>query len=156
MTPLHEDSSQDHVHVGSMLRHELNYTVDVTDRLPCHLCGDYQARERWILIGRRYNLNPIDLTTICNSFAKPAIDILQPVDEIPESCWIEQNWIQTYDDVPFVATPMRFHEFPRVGSTRASVYLMGTMNVLIKRLHQQAMLATPLSQMTAAYTSCHI
>mmetsp|Transcript_9511 Transcript_9511/g.38829 ORF Transcript_9511/g.38829 Transcript_9511/m.38829 type:complete len:277 (-) Transcript_9511:28-858(-) len=55
-----------------------------------------------------------------------------------------------------VTKPVRYHEFPRVGSTRASVYLMGTMNVFIKRVHPQAMLETPSSQGTTAYTSCHI
>mmetsp|Transcript_9514 Transcript_9514/g.38836 ORF Transcript_9514/g.38836 Transcript_9514/m.38836 type:complete len:139 (-) Transcript_9514:253-669(-) len=130
MSPPHMDSFQDHMQVGSMLRHELNYTVDNMDRLPCHLCGDYQARERWILIGKRYNLSPIDVTSICNSFVKPALDILQPVEEIPSTCWIECDWTQTYHDVLHVTNPVHYHEFPRVGSTRASVYLMGTMNVL--------------------------
>ena len=51
-TPPNREYAQDHYAAASQIQ-RYGYDLTVTDQFPSDLCGDIQARVRWILIGRR-------------------------------------------------------------------------------------------------------
>mmetsp|Transcript_11505 Transcript_11505/g.14115 ORF Transcript_11505/g.14115 Transcript_11505/m.14115 type:complete len:643 (+) Transcript_11505:252-2180(+) len=132
------DRFEPQLHIAHKLRAK-HYTVDVLDQVPTHLCGDYQARLRWILVARRHNTGILDLTAICNSPAPQLIQVLDPVHKIPSSLWLPNlNWNSIFKDGYLIETPTTFSEFPRSPSTRCTYYEFGLLTDLIYRLYQQA------------------
>ena len=89
MTPPNKDHFQDHAAVARSIE-DLGYEVEVTDEFPADLCGDYQGRKRWILIGRRKNgqLKPFKMFDKLQRLPKPLNDILDAPEDIDDSRWV--------------------------------------------------------------------
>mmetsp|Transcript_3777 Transcript_3777/g.7694 ORF Transcript_3777/g.7694 Transcript_3777/m.7694 type:complete len:393 (+) Transcript_3777:720-1898(+) len=135
MTPPHKESYRGHLDLAVAIRTRLGYTVNVVDRFPTYLCGDYQARERWILLGRRYNVEHLDILTVCTQFAQPIYNVLDRLEDIKPSQWIDEPWTQVYIDTVYISNPVSFAEYPRTGSIRATVYELEQLNIYCMRLH---------------------
>ena len=119
MTPPHRHCYKDHVRLAHDLRMRLGYSVEVVDRFPTYLCGDRQARERWIMIARKYNVQSLDILSVCSFPAQPVSTVLDDLSQIRPSSWIEEPWTQLYPDAIPIETPVSYAEFPRTGSVRA-------------------------------------
>ena len=104
MTPPNKDYSDDHYTVSAQIE-SYGYEVTVTDQFPADLCGDIQARVRWILIGRRIQpgkiLKPFDITSDLRCrVPKPLSSILEPVHhfKLPHECWVSKDFVQLFEE----------------------------------------------------------
>mmetsp|Transcript_3613 Transcript_3613/g.10657 ORF Transcript_3613/g.10657 Transcript_3613/m.10657 type:complete len:324 (+) Transcript_3613:3412-4383(+) len=94
MTPPNHQFHKDHYEVARNIQN-LGYEVIVTPRFASDLCGDYQHRERWILIGRRLptqyptlRLPDFHILDRMQHRGPPLKDILEDPRDVPSSKWI--------------------------------------------------------------------
>jgi len=142
MTPPNKTYSQDHYAVGAQIQ-SYGYEVNVTDKFPSDLCGDIQARVRWILIGRRTTpgkiLKPFGiLHNLKCRVPRPISTILEPHHSIPHDHWVAKDFVHIFEDpspYPEDMTNPESGTYGYPGGTRITNWENAELTMLLKRLN---------------------
>jgi len=151
MTPPNHKHHQDHFDVARNIQN-LGYEVIVTPRFASDLCGDYQHRERWILIGRRLptqypalKLPEFRILDRMQHRGPPLKDILEDPRDVSASTWIRDSknrisldvFRQIYTDpIPINKDARKPFQVPYTGGTLVSNYENAELTMLLDRLAQ--------------------
>jgi len=149
MVPPNSDHNEDHRLVVEELD-KLGYDVQTTDSFQADLCGDFQARERWIVVARDINhqapiyhdgSNNINHTTVPMHFdtfytthSSPLSAILDPVNQVPRQCWIHEKFIRVFNNpTKYADNPVEPVRFPYCGGTSLTIREDAELAMLIER-----------------------
>ena len=153
MVPPNSDHSEDHRLVVEELD-KLGCDVQTTDSFQADLCGDFQARERWIAIARdidhhapiyhdceykssKYILRatvPMHFDTFYTTHSSPVSAILDPVNQVPRQCWIHEKFIRVFDNpTKYADSPVEPVKFPYCGGTSLTIREDAELAMLIER-----------------------
>jgi len=152
MVPPNSDHNEDHRIVVEELD-KLGYDVQTTDSFQADLCGDFQARERWIAIARdidhhapiHHNYKdgskstnqttvPVHFDTFYTTHSSPLSAILDPVNQVPRQCWIHENFIRVFNNpTKYADNPVEPVKFPYCGGTSLTIREDAELAMLVER-----------------------